>query len=149
MAQRDFRKIVESMFRDVYSCKNVKELSRVIPNFFCEDVKLIDPAAQNFRGGMNNYLKLEEMYLTAFPDKRSSIDFMSVSDNFVTVCWTCEGTHTGALGSIQPSGNKFRISGISIFEFDDSGKIRQIRNMWDRLALLEQIEQLRPVPVLH
>lgn len=104
------------------------------------DVMLYDSAAPNFSGGLNAYIQFEEGYTRAFPDKIAKIDDIFSSGNRVVVRWTVTGTHQGDLSGIKATGNRIRLSGISVFTFSN-GKVIEVHQTWDRLKLAEQLGQ--------
>jgi steroid delta-isomerase-like uncharacterized protein len=56
----------------------------------------------------------------------------------VTVRWTGEGTHSGDVMGIPPTGRKVRVDAISLLHLRD-GKISDNYTVWDTLGFLRQL----------
>lgn len=126
---------VKKLFDEVYTKGNISSMDQ----FFSSDVKLHDPAIASFKGGLAALKERETMYKNAFPNKTLKIEqILATEDNRVVVYWTAQGIQKGTLQDIPASGKSFRISGISIYTFQNN-KITDINQNWDRLSLLEQI----------
>lgn len=82
--------------------------------------------------------KIAEDFRRAFPDLRFEVDFVLGEADLVAARWTATGTHTGPLGSLEPTGNKATFSGVNIFRFVD-GKVVEIWNHRDDLGLMTQL----------
>jgi steroid delta-isomerase-like uncharacterized protein len=136
--------LVKRIYDEIYQNDNLS----VADEIFTPDMKLIDPAAPNFRGGLSAWKERETMYKRAFPNKMIKIDDMFASEDRVVVYWTAQGTHKGPLQDVAPTGKGIRISGISIY-YITNGKISKIIQNWDRLGLLEQIGVIEPAAALH
>jgi steroid delta-isomerase-like uncharacterized protein len=120
----------------------------VCKELVAKNLKLHDPSIPNGVGGLDKFIETEKKYSTAFPDKSAHIYDIFAIDNKVVVLWTCRGTHEGKLQGVSPTHNKFNIKGCSVYQFSN-GKISEIWQSWDRLALLEQLGILEPEAVLH
>lgn len=58
----------------------------------------------------------------------------------VWIRWTFAGAHTGPLIGIPATGKKVEVNGITISRLRD-GKVAEERVYWDRLGLMQQLEQ--------
>jgi steroid delta-isomerase-like uncharacterized protein len=56
----------------------------------------------------------------------------------VTVRWVGEGTHTGEVMGVAPTGRKIRVDAVSVLHIRD-GKIARNYTVWDTLGFLRQI----------
>lgn len=75
----------------------------------------------------------------AFPDQRSEvIDLRHSHDAVVTEFWLM-GTHAGPLGRIPPTGGRFRVRMVAIFQFDDNENLIAERIYFDTLTMLKQL----------
>ena len=137
--------LVKKLYEDAYTKGNLNTLNEL----FDSNLKLIDPAAPNFKGGLNEFKERESMYRKAFPDKNIKIDDIFASNDRVVVRWTCTATHRGELQGIAPTNKNIKVSGISIYRFNNNGKITECTRAWDRLGLLEQIGEVEPALALH
>lgn len=137
--------LVKKLFEEVYNKNNFSALDELMEN----SVKLTDPAAPHVGSGLRAIKELEKKYATAFPNKKVKIDDIFSTEDKVVVRWTCTGVQKGELQDIPPSNQSIKISGISIFKITN-GKISEIFQQWDRLALLEQIGEVQTtVAALH
>lgn len=136
--------LVRALFDEVYTKGNIALCDQILAN----DIRIIDPAAPNFKGGIDAFKEREALYRSAFPNKVARIDDIFSTEDRVVVRWTAQGTHTGALQDILPTDRNIKISGISVFHMAN-GKILEIFQAWDRLGLLEQIGAIVPSEALH
>ncbi len=137
--------LVRRLFDEIYTKGNFN----LFNEFFDNNVKLYDAAAPNFHGGLKELIERETIYKTAFPNKQLKIDEIFGADDKVVVRWTAQGTHRGELQGIPGTNKSFKISGISIYLFNNHVKISEIHQVWDRLGLLEQIGEIQPALALH
>ena len=82
--------------------------------------------------------KIAEDFQAAFPDLEFTIDLLFGEGDFVVGRWTASGTHLGAWGDIEPTGQRATLSAVNIFRFED-GKVAEIWNHRDDLGLMEQL----------
>jgi steroid delta-isomerase-like uncharacterized protein len=85
-------------------------------------------------------------YRQAFPDLTMKVDELLATEETVTLCWTCHGTHTGHFShpdiqsfGIPPTGRAARWSGVTVFWFRD-GRIARLCTGQDVYGLLRQLE---------
>jgi predicted ester cyclase len=78
----------------------------------------------------------------AFPDQRFDVERELVADGAVVLCLHWHGTHRGVfafpLGEIAPSGRRFSVRGIEIFDVRDD-RVVGIRMAWDLATLVAQL----------
>ena len=79
-----------------------------------------------------------QMFRTAFPDLRLTIEDIGMSGDRVFMRWTGRGTHRGALMGIPPSNNRGEVRGISIQRVA-GGKIVEQYESYDSLRLMQII----------
>jgi len=79
----------------------------------------------------------------AFPDLRFDIREMVAEGQRVTAFWIMSGTHQGALDNLPPTGKPFAISGITIYDFDEAGKVSGHTQAYDRLGFMAQMGLIR------
>ena len=91
--------------------------------------------------GLDGASQLLAAYSTAFPDFRLNIDELLADGDKITLRWTFTGTQNGPLGGIAASGKSVSVPGIAIFQVA-SGKAREVRMLWDKYALMQQIGAL-------
>jgi hypothetical protein len=56
----------------------------------------------------------------------------------VAIRWIAEGTHTGPLGAVPPTGRRVRIDGL-LFDRVADGRVVERWEQWDQPALLRQL----------
>ncbi len=71
--------------------------------------------------------KVAESFMTAFPDMVLTMDSLSTTEKGIEYHWTLSGTNTGPNGT----GNKMRISGVEIWQFDNQGLIKESKGSFD------------------
>ncbi|NGX58004.1 MAG: hypothetical protein K940chlam3_00905 [Chlamydiae bacterium] len=125
------------LFEEVFSGGDLDALDSLIAN----NIKLHDPSAKNFKGGIEAFRDREEMYTHAFPNKTLTIDEIYGSSDTVTVRWTAKGTHDRDLPGVPSTGKKFTVTGTSLFKYKN-GKIIEIWQNWDEFGLLNQLGAL-------
>jgi predicted ester cyclase len=78
----------------------------------------------------------------AFPDQRFDVERELVADGVVVLCLHWHGTHHGPfaspLGVIAPTGRRFSVRGIEIFDVRDD-RVVGIRMGWDLATLVAQL----------
>jgi predicted ester cyclase len=79
-----------------------------------------------------------EMYITAFPDLRFSVDQLLCSGDYVVTRYTATGTHRGDLMGIAPTNRRAETHGCTIAEIKN-GKIVHGWIYWDTGHLLRQL----------
>lgn len=84
------------------------------------------------------FAQFTRLMKTAFPDRRVTIDFMTVDGEFLTARQTVTGTHLGPYFGSPPTGRSFKITAIDIYRIRD-GKIRERWGNADTLGLLTQL----------
>lgn len=72
------------------------------------------------------------------PDSKIVIKSMVAEGDTVMVFFNAEGTHTGPMGDVPPTGKKFNFLMVDVFKFRD-GKICEAWVIRDRLEIFEQL----------
>jgi len=134
MSEKKNLAAVRRLFDEVLSGGDLSVLDSLIAS----NLKLYDPSAKNFAGGLEGFKKREEMYDYAFPSKTVEIDEIFSSGDTVSVRWTVTGTHDRDLTGIPATGNDITVTGTSIFLLK-GGKITEIWQNWDELGMLAQL----------
>ncbi len=101
-------------------------------------------AGQELRGP-EAFKQANIMYLTAFPDFYLAIDMIIAEGNIVMVYGPGTGTFSGPFMGNPPNGNKVRWTGISIYRFNDEGKIDGRWQEFDGLSLFTQLGLMPPM----
>lgn len=85
-----------------------------------------------------------DMFLTAFPDTKASVEDMIAVGNKVVTRWKIQATHTGALFGMAPTGKEVTITGIIITRVEN-GKAVEEWEAFDQLGLMQQLGAI-PLP---
>ena len=76
--------------------------------------------------------------LAAFPDLHFTIEDQIVSGDKVGTRWIAEGTHTGPLGEIPPTGRRVHVDGL-ILDRVENGRVAERWEQWDQMAMMRQL----------
>ncbi|MBI4788259.1 MAG: ester cyclase [Chloroflexi bacterium] len=91
----------------------------------------LPPAREGIKAFIN-------MYRTAFPDLRSTIDEQIAEGDRVVTRWSAQGTNKGNLFGMPPTGKRMNISG-HVIDRIVGGKIVETWNTFDQLGLMQQL----------
>lgn len=72
------------------------------------------------------------------PDQSFDIQTMVADESRVAITWLWSGTHLGEIGDFHPTGKTLRMSGATIYFFDE-GKITGHWQISDRLTIYQQL----------
>ena len=95
----------------------------------CYAENYVDHTPSPVRGlalGKAGIKKAAEIFKQAFPDTKHQLHQLFASEDKVALHMSAEGTHTGELFGIAPTGKVVTLSGISIYRIVDS----QIVERW-------------------
>lgn len=76
--------------------------------------------------------------LAAFPDLRLTIQDQVIAGDRMATRWTAEGTHTGPLGDVPPTGKRVRIDGL-ILDRVVGGRVAERWEQWDQMGMMRQL----------
>jgi len=79
-----------------------------------------------------------EVYRTAFPDLRYTVERVTEGDGELAVEWSAVGTQENPIFGVESTGESFVIEGISVFVTDE-GAITEIRSQWDTLGMVQEL----------
>jgi steroid delta-isomerase-like uncharacterized protein len=97
-----------------------------------------DPLTPDFGRGPASLKELVNMYRSAFPDARCTIDDLVAEGDRVVIRWTGRGTHQGKLGGLSPTNKTATVTGMDILRVT-GGKIQESWTNWDTLGMLQQL----------
>ena len=93
--------------------------------------------------GPDAFVEVMQGWRTAFPDVEGTVTNAVASGNTVALEISWKGTHTGPLespgGTIPASGKAWSVAAIQVIEFD-GGKVKENRQYFDMLTMLQQID---------
>ena len=84
------------------------------------------------------FKEVASAFRTAFPDLNNTIDEQIVEGNVVVSRGTSRGTQRGPLGTIPATGKSVSVPWMILTRFDN-GRIVEDREIYDELALMQQI----------
>ena len=128
-------------FEEVWNQRKLE----VIDQLVAANSVLHDPSAPGGKvEGSKGYKQFVEIYLTAFPDVRFTINDQIADGDKVATRWTGTGTHNGALMGIAPTGKRSTVTGITIDRYENGKAIES----WTNYDTLGMFQQLGVVPML-
>ena len=101
--------------------------------FTTHNVSVLDP-----HPGMESLKKVFPAFIKGLPDVRIELQQQVVDGNRVASHWVFQGTHSGDLYGIPPTGKSVRFQNINIMNIEE-GKIVQYNSEVGWLALFMQI----------
>jgi len=101
--------------------------------FATKDLSVLDP-----HPGMESLKKVFPAFIAGLPDIRIELQQQVVQDSCVASHWIFQGTHSGNLYGIPPTGKSVRFQNLNIMKIED-GKIIQYNSEVGWLALFMQI----------
>jgi predicted ester cyclase len=81
---------------------------------------------------------LYDIYVSAFPDCRFTIDHLVGEGEMVSLSCTFNRTHTGPLQEVPPTGKRVSTRGVSVCRIVDGRSVEE-HVVWDGLGLLQQL----------
>ena len=87
---------------------------------------------------LNEFKQMVTALLGAFPDLHFTINDHFTAGDKVTTRWTANGTNTGSLGDMPPTGKVVEIEGLIIDQVVD-GKVAHRWELWDQMAMMQQL----------
>jgi steroid delta-isomerase-like uncharacterized protein len=128
------KSVVRRLFEDVWN----KGSMPVADELFAPTYAHHDSSTPDFGRGPESEKKRANLYRTAFPDVRFTIEDLIAEGETVTARWSCRGTHKGDLNGIAATGKQFNITGVSNARFTN-GKMVEGWVNWDALGLMQQL----------
>jgi steroid delta-isomerase-like uncharacterized protein len=91
-----------------------------------------------FPQGREGVKRFFAMFRDAFPDVTVEIDDLVADGDRVAAATTFNGTHTGELMGMPPTGRRVAVTGIDIVRVED-GRIVEHRGLTDIAGLMRQL----------
>ncbi|MFC4720939.1 ester cyclase [Geojedonia litorea] len=86
----------------------------------------------------DDYIGLINTFRTAIPDITFTYELVTIVGNKTISKWTAKGTNTGMFGDQPPTGKSSVTHGLTIFTFNDEGKVVSEEAYFDQLSYLQQ-----------
>jgi len=116
-----------------------------IPRFIADDFVDHSPGAPPDARGPGFVRRQAEGTYAAFPDLKFAIERMLAEGDLVAIHWSSEGTASAQAAGGGAEGKSVRIEGISIFRYDDEGKVAESWDLVDRAGMMAQLGfEIRP-----
>ena len=90
----------------------------VVRELFSPDF-VIHKAGMSFPPGPEAFKMAVREWRDAFPDYRVTVLRLIAEDGYVTVLYSAEGTHTGSLRGMPPTGKAFTVVGAEVHRLTD------------------------------
>ena len=90
------------------------------------------------KAGRAGVAQAAEIYRTAFPDMKTSIDHQVAEGDYVTQRGVAKGTHTGDLMGMPPTSRSAEVPWLDMYRFED-GKIAEVWHVEDIAGMLIQL----------
>ncbi len=127
-------KQVLNRYLEIFNLGNMDLVSTTIDSaHFLEE-----PAMPERIVGRDGFSEWVLGYRAAYSDLNLSFNEIIIKDNNCVVHWTFTGTHDGPLGDLEPTGNKFKVSGMTLMRMVD-GKITEEWIYYDDLSARQQL----------
>ena len=129
----DNKTIARRIINDIINGKRHEQIDTLVsPSYVYHG-----PGGMEVRGP-EGFKQLINMYLTAFPDLRMTIDDLIAEGDKVVTRWTGRGTHRGDLAGIAPTGKTATVTGIIISRFAGNKLVEDFES-FDEVAMLRQL----------
>jgi steroid delta-isomerase-like uncharacterized protein len=96
------------------------------------------PGEPDFGRGPTGQKQFVDMYRTAFPDLRMTIEDMTAEGDRVAVRWTARGTNTGEMMGMPATGKHATVTGMFLNRLA-GGKIAEGWGNFDALGMMQQL----------
>jgi steroid delta-isomerase-like uncharacterized protein len=126
--------VIRRFLEEIFEGGNLE----LVDELFAPDYVLHDPSVPGEVEGPEAMKQYINMYRTAFPDTRFTVEDQLAEGDEVVTRWTGEGTHEGELMGIPPTGQRVTVTGI---EFDrvSGGKMQETWVNYDALSMMQQL----------
>ena len=130
----DNKSIVQRFHEEVWNKGNYSAIDGLIgPNWTMHDAN-----TPPMPGGPEGMKAMAAGYKGAFPDMRTTLEQVVGEGDRVVVRWRCDGTHTGDLMGLAPTGKKVSFCGTEIHRVAD-GQIQETWLNWDMADMMRQL----------
>jgi predicted ester cyclase len=126
--------VVRRLFEDFW---NNRERA-LADNIFVPNCAHHDPNTPDFGKGPEGEKRIFDLYTTAFPDSRFTIEQMIAEGDTVATRWTVRGTHKGELLGNAPTNKSITLTGTALCRVL-GGKIVESWSNWDALGMFQQL----------
>ena len=139
MSAEENKALVRRAFEEGWNAGNLD----LFDELDAPDHVLHDPSVPEDVVGIEGFRGFASVFLQAFPDLRFTVEDQIAEGDKVVTRWTSSATHKGELMGVAPTGNRTRVSGVTISRIS-GGKLAEEWNNWDTLGLMRQIGAIPP-----
>jgi len=129
------------LYHSVWNERRLEFIDKII----AKSHALGDPTLSGGAVGPEAYRRQVERFLKGLPDLKFTIEETVSEKDKLAVAWTITGTHRGEFLGISPTNKKLTMSGISIHQIADDGKILESTVVWDVIAFMQQVGVASPL----
>ena len=108
-----------------------------VPEFYSEDFTA-DYAFTDWGKGIDGVKTLASSVRVGLPDYREDIKLLIDAGEYIVVELLIEGTHTGPMNGMEPTGKAVAFRDVTILRLRD-GKIIEQRGLSDYLTMFQQL----------
>lgn len=137
MSAENNKAVVARFFEEMCNARNLALASELFTeDAVYEGLDSLPPARVTGPAGVTAVVKT---YHDAFSDAHWEVlDVVAGEGDSVTARWIGSGTHDAQLGTIPATGRQGRVKATTFFRLRN-GKITEMYDMWDALALMQQL----------
>jgi steroid delta-isomerase-like uncharacterized protein len=134
LAEDSFKYNLSIYIDSCWNGKNLGLLTQIVSDDFVRSLNGINvvKGANELEAHINTYIK-------AFPNLQITASESFMQENTIITTWTFTGTNTGEFTEFDATGKKTKVSGVSIIEFNDDGKMSREETYYNELYLLQQL----------
>jgi steroid delta-isomerase-like uncharacterized protein len=110
----------------------------LLDSIYTTEAAIHDPSADRDICGVAELKQYYERTHTIFPDVKFEFDEIRVAGDWIISTWTMQGTNTGPIGELPPTGKEIIVSGAAIDRIED-GMIVEEWVYWNPLELYQQL----------
>jgi len=89
--------------------------------------------------GHDGFRRVLGPFLEAFPDLKLKIQFIVHDERKLVVYMETSGTHCGPFMGAAPTGRRFKVNGVDIFEFNQAGLVSHHWGVFDTFGMMTQL----------
>ena len=141
MSAEDNKASVGRYFEEVCNGRNLQAAEAIFdPEFVYHEPLSVSPGGK----GIAAIQQEVSIYHNGFPDAQWSVhEVLAAENDKVVARWTGQGTHSGELPGIPPTGQKVSVEALTLFTCKN-GKIIEMVDLWDVLAMMQQLGIVPP-----
>ena len=128
------KQTVRRLVEEGFNHRNLKLLDEI----YAKDAISHDPSQPNLGRGPEGARESMQVYTTAFPDSKLTIEREIAEGDYVVQYLRTSGIHTGPLGNIPATFKRANVTGVIISKLQD-GKVVETWSLWDQLSLMQQL----------